>query len=261
MSLKMVAASTQYLTQSAPPLLDYPFNIGLWMNLSAVSNVARTLFCLTDTGAASHFLSIGMTSAELLRISAAAGGTVNSGTATTALVAETWNFSVFRFVASNQRRFRPVYANGFSGEVGSTATARAPTNMDAILLGALNSGGTISEPWDGMLAEYWIMKGDIMDGVETTDAYSWLMRELRMRGPFALPHIARKVVEYRSFRTGINGGGPDDIYFAQPGVGSGAGSPTRPGPWTDNNGVTIGPHPPHVAGWVKASQWRRTLMI
>jgi hypothetical protein len=61
------AASTQYLNNASPAVLDYPFTVGMWLNLTAANTVVRQLFALSDTGTTNNYLSLQMTAAELLR--------------------------------------------------------------------------------------------------------------------------------------------------------------------------------------------------
>lgn len=243
--------STQYLTQALPPVLDYPFTVGVWFNLRAAANSTRAVFSLSDTGSTTNYLQFRMNTSEVMRNVAEDGTGETAGAATTSLVAGEWNFSAVRFVSAIARRFRPLYGNGFSGENGSSATSRTPTGLDTITLGALETSGGASQFWDGLIAEYWILNADV--GLFSgADMNSSLTRQLAFGGPFSVPSVARSIVEYRSFRTSINGGGPEDIYFGPKGA---------PGTWVETGGVTIGPHVPLPYWRANPAQTKRQLVI
>lgn len=242
--------STQYVTQALPPVLDYPFCVGISFNLAAAANSTRAVFSLSDTGSLTNYLQFRMSTTEIMRSVAEDGTGETAGAATTALVAGQWNFTLLRLLSANDRRFRPLYGNGFSGENGSSAISRTPTGLDTITLGALQTSGGASQFWHGGIGEYWILDGDVWP--TGGDAGNDFMRALRLLGPFGIPHIARRILEYRSFRTSINGGGPGNVYFGSKGM---------PGAWVETGGVTIGPHPPLPYWYAKPSQTKQQLVI
>lgn len=87
----------------------------------------------------------------------------------------------------------------------------------------------------GQIAEIWYTNTDIQpDGAQLQNS---TLRQLAFNGPFSLPHIAKDIVEYRSFRSRLDSrqDTPEEVYHR--GLRQ---------TWTNTNGVTLGPHPPAV---------------
>jgi len=103
---------------------------------------------------------------------------------------------------------------------------------------------------NGLIAEYWLTNTDIQpDGAQLDDN---LLRQLAYGGPFSVPHIAKDLIEYRSFRKVIESDQDeapgDEVYWG------GAGRQV----WTNTNGVRRGPHPP-LPGYYKRPRPRQML--
>jgi hypothetical protein len=198
-------------------------------NLAAVSTVIRTLFTLSDTAVANHYLSVKMTAAEALIQSAMAGGTVNDSGPGIPITAGSWVHVVSRFLSATQRRIHHLrfgeLTNQFNAATG--ATSRAPTGMDTMTIGCLNLSTGQTLFWDGIIAEYWMAKGDVnSDGVAMTAENA---KHLAFDGPFGLSNI--NVVDYMSFRNGFAADGPEDRFCS---LGH---------KWAAVNGPTAAPHP------------------
>lgn len=234
MAVNFEAASSQYLvngTTSGLPTTGYPFAVGMWAKLTAADVVTRTLWGLSDTGSASNYLIVRMTTTELIGCTAAAGGAESNNVLATACPAGGWVFIVARFISSTSRWISGLFPNGVVNHTQGV-TARAPTGLDTITIGATNTSSGISSPWDGGMAEYWLSKADVQaDGAQLQES---LLRRLAYGGPFSVPHIAKDIIEYRSFRVNPSGDGVGEVFHGL------AGRQT----WSNVNGVTTGPHPP-----------------
>jgi hypothetical protein len=254
-AIYFTGASSQYLRNASPILTDYPFSVGLWVNLAAVGAVGRVLFSLTDTGSTNNYVKLQMSAGELVQQSAAAGGTANIQTATagTQLSVGTWAFVVLRAIASTERRtsiFQP--SEDLPVHHISTTAARAPTGMDTMLIGAHETSGGIEEPWDGGVAEFWLARGDV--GSSGADLPSALLLQLALGGPFSVPHVRRRVVDYRSFHSGVAGGRSDKIGWVD-GFG-------KRQVWAVGNGpLRLAPHVPLPYWYERPGQTQRPLVI
>lgn len=236
MSILFTAASNQAITNattSGLPSTGYPFSVGLWCRLTAVSNTVRILWGITDTGSTNNYLQIGMTSGELIAIYSAAGGAEASGTISTAINAGTWVYVVGRFISSTNRRIARILDTGAIGH-GYNTTDHAPTGLDQLNLGRRNTSAGADRYWDGNIAEYWLANIDIQgDGGQLDNS---MLSTLAYDGPFSIPHVAANLLEYRALKKHITSG-EDDYFNVKIG---GAGQQT----WTKVNTPTIGPHPP-----------------
>ena len=243
MSAVFTRASSMRLVNSAPllPSTGYPFSVGMWLNMTSVSATFNILFSYADTGVDNHALRVQIDSAERLAINATAGGTSANGTLTSALVAGQWAYCVARFISSTNRRISARYRSGLIEHAQST-TSRAPTSLDTMALG-ISQDLTPDSPCDASIAEFWYTNTDIQaDGAQLQNS---TLHQLAFDGPFALPHIAKDIIEYRSFRKHPTAGDGWDIYFGRSASN-----------WTNTNGVVTGPHPP-LPGTYARPPWAR----
>lgn len=231
MAGNFTAASTQYLSNSAPPVLDYPLTVAFWFNLAAVGTVSRSLWGLSDTATTNNYLRIRMGANEQVNIGAAAGGAASENAVATTLVPDTWNFLIARFISATSRRLSILFPTGAIASVNGT-TSTAPTGMDRMTFGANQTSAGATDPWDGLIAEAWYTNTDIQaDGAAIQGD---LMRQLAYGGPFSVPHIAADVLEYRSLRCGLasDQDNAEEVYAQARQT------------WSNVNGVTLGAHPP-----------------
>lgn len=246
MSARFDGASTQYLVNSSPYIVGYPFTVGMFINLEAVGSVARVIWSLSDAGAADHYLAIGMTTGEAVSLTARAGGTENILTTSISLSAGSWGYVIGRFISSTNRRLCVLFGSG-SSSVDTTSIARAPTNLNTMTIGALVTSGGVSSPWDGMIAEYWLAEGDVYPDSSSTSPDVAFTRFIRDYGPLR-QGIKSKIVEHHSF-------------FASPldrmETYYGRGVQT----WANTNGVTTGPHPALQQTYNRISDMSRALII
>jgi hypothetical protein len=86
--------------------------------------------------------------------------------------------------------------------------------------------------FNGTFAEYFLTSSDVQgNGAQTNET---LLRQIAYRGPFSVPRIKKDIIEYRSFRSRVQHALAGEVYFGSRGQLT----------WTNNNGVTVGPHPP-----------------
>ncbi len=249
MAGQFTAASSQCLSNSTPAILDYPFTAAAWVNLTAVSTVGRAIFSLSDTATADNYLYVGMGTTELLKVTANAAATDVNTQVSTALVAGQWAFVIGRFISSADRRVTQLHSSGMI-ESNATSTVRAPAGMDRLTIGALETSAGVTLPWDGLVGEVWYTNTDVQPSGGVLDS-SLLMR-LALGGPFSVPHIAKDIIEYRSFRKSA-ASDRDEIGEVFHGA-------TRQ-VWTNTNSVTIGRHPSLPYWYEKPGQRRELLTI
>lgn len=236
MGALFTAASSHNLLNSATPITAVPISVGAWVNLSAAANAVRSVFSISDTATTNNYWYLGMSTAELMQVGAAAGGAAVVGAVTTALVAGSWTFVLGRFIAADNRRISVLHPTGVI-EHGQNTTSTAPTGIDAMSIGALQTSAGTTQPWDGSIAEIWWTNTDIH--IENTQTNNNLVMRLAYGGPFSVPHVAQSIVEYRSFRSRIlsTSESSGEVYF-------GRGRQT----WTNTGPPTLARHPP-LPGW------------
>lgn len=250
MAIRFTAASTQYLTNTAPPLLDYPITIGLWFKLTAVGASRRTLFCISDTATTTNFFDVSMDTNETILLGTNNGGAENQLAVTSTIIAGAWNFLLVRLVAAADRRVTHVNLAGTVVTSATTSNSRAMSGLDTSTIGAklTTSAG---QYWDGDIAEFWIAKADIYaNGLQLTNAAA--MR-LALGGPFEWPRLAANIVEYRSFRDGI---------ASETDSGSNVYHGGARQKWAAVNGpIRLSAHPPLPYWYVRPGQVKTPLVI
>src|SRR6266536_2969259 len=99
MCATFVAASSQALTNAAPPLVStgYPLTVGLWANITN-HVVVNSFFMYEDTATSNNLLGL-RNSSTSAQIAAAAGGTA-ANSQTGVIVDNTWFFLLARFIGS-----------------------------------------------------------------------------------------------------------------------------------------------------------------
>ena len=250
MGVRFVSASAQTLTCATHPITAFPVTVGLWVR--PLTAATRGLWSLGDSGVATQYIRLGQNATgNTWNLSAQSGGTSDTlsiGVAT----ASQWAFMVGRFISATNKRLSVLQYDG-SIVGGQRTTSRAfPTSADSIVLGS-TVGGTAE--WNGYLAEVWYTNTDIQaDGGVLSEA---TLRQLAYGGPFSVPHIAKDIIEYRSFRKGLisNTDEEGEVYSGKNGRQT----------WTNTNGATLDIHPP-LPGWYKRPgaeviQFRRPRII
>lgn len=231
MGARFANASSQYLINSSPPVVQFPMAVAMWVNFDAVATT-RNLWSLADPAVANHFYSLD-TDTSGFNIAAAAGGPTN--TASIAVVpttgASNWFFVLLRIIDFNNRRLELLSPTGAASSVGS-GTGRTAICTTAYI--GARGGSTILNYFDGTIGEYWLTSGDVVSNPALMDVAD--LRQLARAGPWSFPHLAQSVVDYRSFRNGIDS---DEDY----GLDYFNGPKGRQN-WVNTNGVIRGANPP-----------------
>lgn len=203
MSALFTAASSQRLVNSTPPLITYPFTVGLWVFSDAATATFWSLAAVANT---THFFSLAWTAGAPgnTSINAAAGGAASVGQQSTPQVPPSrWVFIVGRFISATNRRLGYMLVSTLNVPLiahASNTTSTSPV-VDTGYIGC-RGGSTPSLFLNGMVAEYWMTDTDIQpDGLQLSDQ---TVRHLARRGPFSIPHIGSRVVDYRSFRNAVS---------------------------------------------------------
>jgi hypothetical protein len=243
MSAGFVVANSQYLNNSAQPLVStgYTFAVGVWCRLRAVSATFQTIFAISDTATANNYFAVRVSDLEVIQLAAAGGGSASNANSANSMTVGAWYFILARAIASDLRRLHILRADGFA-EDAQVTTSRSPTGLDTSTIGALNLSTGVTNFWGGEIAELWYTRTDIQNDTGVLSAS--LVRQLAYGGPFSVPHIAKDILEYRSFRKVIESDQDeavgDEVYWGDAGRQV----------WTNTNGVTRGPHPP-LPGWYR----------
>lgn len=248
MSALFTAASSHYLHNDASPITAVPFTAACWFRSTTVAAGAARIFTFTDTASTNNRFAISRDTNDLT-FSAQAGGTEAIATVANLVAANQWSFIVARGISATNRRIAQLAHTGAAGHAQNT-TSRAPGSVDRVALGssAHSSPGNF---FDGLIGEFWYTNTDIQaDGAQLQDS---LLRQLAWGGPFSVPHIAKDIIEYRSFRHGLvtDDDVHGDIHFGAKGLQR----------WTNTNGVARGPHPPLPYGYVKPTVNRQFAVI
>jgi len=228
MSAFFASASSQKLTNAAPLITAMPFSVGFWV-YPTTTGTLRYFWSLADTAAATNYHAIGQGSSNLWRLEQTDDATpisAENGTVT----ANQWAYVVARFISATSRLMSVWQFNGSIANLANT-TNDSPAGIDTMALGCLNHSAPANF-FDGRIAEFWCTNTDIQANGGTMQAP--LLHQLARGGPFSVPHIAKNIVEYRSFRKHPLVGDAEDIHFGASGVQN----------WTNTGAVTTAPHPP-----------------
>lgn len=196
MSFRFAAASSQrFLNDANNPYTTVPFTIGCWVRPADVTGT-KTVWCIVNTGATNSYWRLDRNAGTAWNFSAAAGGT--AATASSGVpVTNAWAFILCRAISATNRRIHVLQTDTGTISNAQNTTSRAPTSISAMALGTFN-GSTISQYWDGDIAEFWHAGVDIWpDGTAMPDH---LFRSIACRGPLAWRYLAKNLVEWRAFR-------------------------------------------------------------
>lgn len=245
MAASFISASSQRLTNSASPITVVPFTVGCWFQTD--NTATQGVWSITDTGTSANYFYLRKIIGQLQLRCAAGAGAASVGVGT--LVSNAWFFTLTRCISATNRRLSILNSDG-SAAHGQETTSMTPTGIDTIAIGCLN----INIPQDflgGQVAEFWYTNTDIQaDGIQTQDA---LLRQLAYGGPLSVPHIAKDIIEYRSFRKyqASDGDELSEVYSGSFG----------PQTWANVNGVTNSAHPSLPYWYVKPNQVQTELVI
>lgn len=242
MSASFASASSQVLLNSTPLITASPFTVGMWVNALSASQFG--FWSIGDGTSGSHFFYLRQTTTTY-QFRAAAGAGANNAAAGT-VAANSWVFLVARAISATNRRIAVLHGDGSTAH-GNDTFSVTPVAVDTETLG---SNDIQADVLNGKIAEFWIANADIQrDGTQLKDQ---LFRQLAYGGPFSVPHIAKDIIKYRSFRVfpDTRGDRSGEVYYGS------AGRET----WSNVNGVTTGFHPPLPYWYRKPDDSSRMLM-
>lgn len=182
------------------PITAYPFSVGAWVFPTQVGSNDTAFFCIG--GASSHFHRVGQPLGNSWLIGTAAGGAAsNANAGVGSLVANTWHYVIGRFISNTNRRISAMLQDGSIVHAQNT-TNLTPT-ITTMVVGARIQGGAYSQHFRGSIAEMWICSADVQ--ADTGQLNDNTLRQLAYGGPFTNSRVMNNLVEYRSFRTMIEG--------------------------------------------------------
>lgn len=232
MSASFASASSQSLQLATTTLLanNNTWAVGLWV-YPTTTGADRTIFAYSDTATADRYHEIRQTSGDQWAIASNAGAGEASAAAGT-VTANQWHFLLGRLSGAASRFIEVLTPDGAASS-NSNTTSVNPAGLDTLALGGRVSSSP-TQFFDGLLAEFWLINGMQLYPASLATG---LLYPLAFDGPFAMAHIAKDIVDYRSLRLGgPNVGQVGDIF-------NGGGSTSLI--WTDSNTVTFDPmHPP-----------------
>lgn len=226
MAASFLAASSQRLLNSTPPVTNYPFTVGMWV-YPTTTGAVRSFWSLGDTAGTANFWRLSQTATNVWQFTAQPNS-ADAGTVT----ANRWAFLVARGINATNRRVSALQYNGVVAH-GQNTTNTTPAGIDVMAIGA-TIVSVQTHFFSGLIGEFWYTNTDIQaDGAQLQDA---TLRQLAYGGPSSLPHIAKDIIEYRSFWSALSSDQdkPEEVYWGA------AGRQT----WVNVNGVTRGPHCP-----------------
>lgn len=239
MSLQLVAASSQYLINSAPPVTATPWTAAYWLK-TPTGTVDQVPWNLINTGADDNYWSMYKNNAGTLFFQCQGGATYTEVGSTTALISNAWTYIVYRAISATNRRGSLLHANGVIDNVQNT-TSVTPSGINALGIGQY-VGLAPGAPLDGSIAEFALWNADVQaDGGQLLDS---TLRQMAYGGPFSLTHMLGKIVDYQSFKTGLTS---DRARAGE--VFNGAGFNRQV--WTAVNAPALGPHVQLPATYMK----------
>lgn len=180
---------------AGPHVTARVFSVGMWVRCDSTA-AAATYFQISDTATTNNYYSLRQSTTW--GIVARGGGTENSATGGT-VTAGKWAYVVARFISATNDRLSVLQYDGTITSLQRT-TSRTATGIDLLAVGNLVTT-TNSEPWAGSIAEFWITDSDIQpDGAALNND---TLRQLAYKGPFSIPDVAKRVVDYVSFKSGM----------------------------------------------------------
>lgn len=151
-----------FLINNSPGVTDYPFSMGFWFNANSL--IFKNLGGLLDTsGSGTHRFAANLTGTGQVSIEARTGSSTTVSTTGT-ISAGTWNYGVWRFINSTNRRLSVLFSTGTIEHIQSTGSS-APAGLDQIRIGAgITAGGAVLDPFVGKMRRIWYKNTDIQSG-------------------------------------------------------------------------------------------------
>ena len=244
-----VSGTTQYLTNSSPAAITagFPVTVGCWVRPAAASGFHSVWELRAVPNDSNNRFAIYVWSGTSWAADVTVAGSDIIAEVTSAVTANAWQYLVARFISSTNRWMSVLQPTGAASHVQDTTSATPAAALAEAVIGGDPGFG---EHFNGLIAEMWWTNSDIQsDGAQLRDQ---TLRQLAYGGPFSIPHIAKDIVEYRSFRKHPFLDEIGEVYY-----GAGAGAQT----WTPTGTPTIGAHPPLPYWYVKPGQTESLLTI
>lgn len=234
MSIRLTGSTFDTLVQASPLVLTLPFTLGFWVYPMgtgipwSMGGAASDIGYRIENSVSSTYWSMKYYNGT---------GNVGQAEIVASGIANAWQHLIVRYISNTNRRMSLV----------TRATVAHANNTDSITpaalammtLGAAKSSAEYAY-YTGAVGEFFFADADIMPGGGVMS--DSLHRQIAYCGPFSVDHVASKIVEYRSGRTGL--GSRDDsigeIYQR---------SPSRP--WVPANAPKLWEHPPLDPGYVR----------
>lgn len=250
MSLNLVAASTQYIANTASLITAVPFTIGFWFKPAAL-NINQIIWSATQVASSTNYFEMGINSVAFPLIGADDGAGETQGNGDSARpVVDTWMFMLGRFISATNRRMAILYPSGVATiDHCQDITSRTPASVGAMAIGVKYVTSPIL-PTDGKIGEFWAANIDVQaDGAQLNNEF---MRALAFNGPFAFPHIEQALVDYRSLRQHPTLNSLGETHTI---------SPLGPQTWVATGAPACGENPPSSgSGFVRPKEHRRKLI-
>lgn len=261
MSFRFASASSQrFVNDANVPYTAAPFTVACWVRPSDTTGT-KTVWSLTATNSNLNFWRLDRNAGTNWQFSCSSA-TTNSASAGVP-VADKWSFIVCRANSATNRRIHVLDTNTGAHANAQNTTSTTPGSVAAFAIGAFN-GITLSQFWDGDVAEFWHTGTDIWpEGTALPEAF---VRNLAYRGPFWFPRIASRIVEYRGFRSApavrrssstVRGGTerPDEVSYG--------GQPPVIRIWDNLGGdnARMAPHPPLPMPYMRRPQQQATMLM
>lgn len=193
------STSTSRYYSDNPALLStgYPLTMACWYYPTAIFTRAAMSFGDGGGGGGSgHRLGMGtLNTGSAWLLYASDASLTNSSGGAPAL--NKWAFMIGRFMTATDRRL-DVLQEGTIFSIQGTAS-RVPSGLNRLEMGATGVAA-LTSPNMGSLAEFWYMQSGIPGVSGAIPAQ--LLYQLAYKGPFSVPSVGSKVIEYQSLLKG-----------------------------------------------------------
>jgi len=201
MSMFLVTANSQYVGQNIL-FTTLPMTIGAWVYNRGVG-VGGTIFDYIATVGLDDW-ALGTKSTNVFFLW---GDAVETTFGTVA--ANTWYYVVLRLISAANRRAAVLPATGLP--VHGQNTDNVSFTPDKFYVGSTNATGAY---FDGCFSKFFMTDSDIQpDGLQLSNS---TLYQLAYYGPFSIPHISARVVQYESWRTPMGGTQGESFYAKYP---------------------------------------------
>lgn len=221
MAARFVAASTQYLVNSAVQVTAAPFTVGLWFNMP--SGTDQVLWSLNQSSGNTNFWGLYRNSSGILVFNCSSASAYAEAVTGTAITSNAWEFVILRAISAANRRIAVWHATGAMDHAQNT-TSVTPASINTVSLGA-PAYTPVDSPMTGKIAGYWMTNSDIQPGGAQLD--NGLLCALAQYGPMAVPHVRNALIEYLPLVDSVDGGKGD--YYSSRGRRT----------WTNVSGVQM----------------------